>query len=112
MSGKLTLAIIIVIGGVMAWTNPSITDFQKFTESQSRSYLEDELGDNAIGRALAEAGSSIAGEYVDELVDRKNYVLFSIFEVGGNIGNDDAQDGNSDWRYLGIARQFVRLDSN
>ncbi|NND71389.1 MAG: DUF4359 domain-containing protein [Rhodothermales bacterium] len=109
MGSKFALAIFVIVAGLLAWANPSMTEFKEFTKTQSQTYLEDELGDNAIGRALAQAGSSIAGEYIDELVDRKNYVFFSLFEVGDSIQLDDNDNGGSDWRYLGIGGQFIRL---
>ena len=110
MKGKLILGLIILGAGWLAYANPAIEDFQTFTKEQSQNYLENELGDNVVGRALAQAGSSIASDYVDQLVDRKNYVLFSVFEVGQNLDENEREDEDS-WKYLGIGGKFVKLDS-
>jgi hypothetical protein len=110
MKGKLILGLIILGAGWLAYANPGMEDFQTFTKEQSQDYLENELGDNVVGRALAQAGSSIASDYVDQLVDRKNYVLFSVFEVGQNLDENEREDEDS-WKYLGIGGKFVKLDS-
>ncbi len=111
MKGKLTLVLLILCAGGLVYTNPTIDDFSVFTKSQSQDYLEGELGDNVVGRALAQAGSSIAGEYIDQLVDRKNYVLFSVFDLGENREAADEDEDDSSWSYLGIGGKFIKISS-
>ncbi len=107
MKGKLTFALLVIFLGWLAFSNPSMEDFKAFTHAQSRDYLEHELGDNAVGRALAQAGSSLAGDYVDQISDRKNYVFFSRFTVGDDVDRDEDDDA---WSYLGIGGRFIRMD--
>lgn len=109
MKGKLTLLLLIIVAGWLAFSNPTMEDFKTFTHNQSRDYLEDELGDNAIGRALAQAGSSLAGDYIDQIADRKNYIFFSRFTIGDT---SEAAESEDSWSYLGIAGRFIRTDSN
>lgn len=107
MKGKLTILLLIIVAGWLAMSNPTMDDFKTFTHSQSRDYLEDELGDNAVGRALAQAGSSLAGDYIDQIADRKNYIFFSRFTIGNESNGTETEDS---WSYLGIGGRFLRTD--
>lgn len=87
--------------GFLAFTNPGMEEFSTFARSESQSAIREEVGDTAIGRAVAEFGSSLAGDLADDVTSRKNYVLFSTYSIG---------DDEPAWRFLGIAGRFVQLD--
>ncbi len=91
---------LLVALGFLAYTNPGMDDFAEFARDRSQEAIREEVGDSAIGRALAEFGSSLANDFADDLTERKNYVVCSVYQVG---------DGNEPWSFLGIAGRFVRL---
>lgn len=89
-----------VVCGFFAYTNPGMDDFSQFAHDRSAEIIEDEVGDSAIGRAVARAGSSLARDFADDVTDRKNYFVFSTYAVGDEPA----------WKFLGIAGRFVQLD--
>lgn len=95
MKAFLIVATILVVGLVV--TNPGMDDFSEYASEYTERIVESEVGDNALGRAMARFGSSLAGDYVDRITTRKNYLLFSTYE----LGNSENEDEN--WRFVGIA---------
>lgn len=91
---------------VLAVLNPGPSDFEAFAQTQSAALIQNETGDTAIGRVLAEAGSAIASRFIRRHTDRTNYVLFSVYTL--DLDGEDASGG--DWRFLGIADHFVELE--
>lgn len=89
-----------VVLGFLAYTNPNMDDFAEFARDRSQEAIQAEVGDTAIGRALAEFGSSLANDFAGDLTERKNYVVCSIYQVG---------DGDDPWSFLGVAGRFIRL---
>ena len=92
-------------------TNPDMEDFKVYAESRSEELLSDKLGDSALGRAASRFGSSLAGDLVPQITERKNYGLFSMYEIGGRGESDTngAADGDS-WRFVGIAGSFFQIE--
>lgn len=96
----LTLAVI-----ALAIFNPGMDDFRIFVRERTEILLQDEAGDSLLGRALSGAGASIAGEYVDRITERENYFVFSTY----TIDLDGESTETDDWKFLGIAGQFLEL---
>ncbi len=106
-----TFSILVALACVaLLFTNPGMNDFRKFAEERSEELLQDRLGDSALGRAASRFGSSLAKDLIPEITERKNYGLFSVYELGGSNQDDSDEKKDSDsWRFLGIAGQFFQL---
>jgi hypothetical protein len=98
---KKLLVFVLIVGGVLAYTNPGMEEFSDYARDISQEMIQDEVGDNAIGRAVAQFGSSLAGDFANELTERKNYVVYSTYTIGSD---------NPDWKFLGIAGRFIQLN--
>lgn len=86
--------------------NPEMETFQQFVETHSERLLEREFGDSTLGRALSGVAGSLAGSYVDRITERDNYLVFSIYtiDLDGDRGDEE------EWRFLGMAGQFLELE--
>jgi len=97
---KLKIALLIIILGLLALTNPSMDDFKLAaeervkTEMEKKSELEQALG-NLFGGTLS---SLIASK-----TKRSNYFLFSVYSLNVN---------KEDYKYIGVASLFVPLQKN
>jgi hypothetical protein len=104
-----TFSILVALACVaLLFTNPDMDAFRAFAEERSEELLQDQLGDSALGRAASRFGSSLARDLVPQITERKNYGLFSVYQLGG-IGEDKSDDSNT-WRFLGIAGHFFELN--
>jgi len=100
------LAAALLLGGLIA-TNPGMDAFATFVGEQSERILRNETGDTPLGRVIAGAGAGLASSYVDRVTTRQSYLLFSTYtlDLSGT-----PNDGDYDWRFLGIGGQFIELD--
>ncbi len=88
------LLVLLAVALLLAVTNPSTTEFVEWAvpqvmEANFRWELE---------RAL---GSVVAKPLLTSITTRRDYALFSVFTV---------RSGEQQTRFLGIAKQFLRLD--
>lgn len=104
MRTPILLAIIALV--VLFLFNPEMDDFKVFVEAQSERIMMERTGEGAIGRALSGLGASLAGSYVDRITERRNYGVFSLY----TIDFDGADAREEEWRFLGIAGQFIELE--
>jgi hypothetical protein len=85
---KKKLLIIVIIGGILAFfyaTNPTEADFMSYVEKQvkeAKAKKEDSLKKFLVG--LNDEAKTMA---LKEGMTRKDYYLFSIFEVSDSEGN-------------------------
>jgi hypothetical protein len=84
----------------LAFYNPTMDDFKIFVATQSERILDIEMGDSQLGRALSGFAARLAGQNIDRITDRRNYVVFSTYSI--NLGGT-----NGEWRFVGIGGQFV-----
>lgn len=103
MRTGLVAATVIVIA--LAIFNPGMEQFQAFVRDRAEFAIEEETGGSMLGRALSGAGASIAGEYVQRVTDRENFYIFSTYSI-----DLDGSGGQEEWKFLGIAGQFVELE--
>lgn len=100
--------IVVVILAVIAliWFNPDMGDFRLFIETHTEELIQGETGDTALGGALSELGSRLAGSYVSRITERNNYVVFSTYTVDldGEAGDEN------EWRFVGIAGRFIETN--
>lgn len=90
----------------LAIFNPGMDDFRLFVTDRAEEMILQEAGDTALGRALSGAGGSLAGQYVDRITERHNYILFSTY----TIDFDGRESEEERWRFLGLAGQFLELE--
>lgn len=98
------VAILAVIA--LAFFNPGMDEFRTFIRAQAEGMIEREAGGTPLGEALSGAGGRLAERYVDRVTDRRNYFIFSTYTIDIDGAESDAED----WKFLGLAGQFVELD--
>jgi len=99
------IGILVVVAAVaLAVTNPSMDDFSTFISEYSEDVIEREVGDSAVGRAIARFGSSLAGDLIERATERNNYVVLSTYAIGDNDESGDP------WTFVGIGGQFLELN--
>lgn len=100
---KFTIPILILVA-LMAF-NPKKEKFYDLVESRSDEIFSNELGNSAVGGLLAELGSGLARNLAEKFTDRTNYLVASVY----TIDLDGEEHDENDWKFLGIAGQFIEL---
>lgn len=104
MRTGLVVAILAVIA--LAFFNPGMDEFRTFIRTQAEGLIQRETGETALGQALSGLGGSLAGQYVDRVTERRNYVVFSTYTIDFDGDESDAED----WTFVGIAGRFVEVE--
>ena len=104
MRTPILLAVIALV--VLFLFNPEMDDFKMFAEAQSERLLLEQTGESALGRALSGLGASLLGSNIDRFTERRNYGVFSLYTI--DLDGDDEQE--EEWRFIGIAGQFLELE--
>lgn len=96
--------IVIVILAIiaLAYFNPGMDEFKLFVQQQSEVLVQQEAGGGTVGDFLAGAAGRLAGQHVERVTDRTNYVIFSTYTI--DLDGPDSE--NNEWRFVGIAGQF------
>lgn len=102
-TGFIILTVIVI---ALAISNPGEEQFRNFVSDRAELAIQEETGDSMLGRALSGAGASVAGEFAERVTDRENYYVFSTYTI--DLG--DASSDPEEWKFLGIAGQFVELE--
>ena len=102
-----SITVVLLVLGALVVTNPGMEAFSTFVGEQSERILQEETGDTPLGRVIAGAGAGLARSYVDRVTTRQSYLLFSTYTLDLD-GTPD--DGDYDWRFLGIGGQFIEWD--
>lgn len=100
--------LVVLILAIIALTlfNPDMEDFQFFVETQTEELIRDQIGESPLSEALSELGSGLASDHVDEITERRNYFIFSTY----TIDFDGETNRGGEWRFLGLAGQFLELE--
>ena len=99
------LVVLVLALIALAFFNPEMEDFQAFAGGQAERLLAQEIGDGDLGEALSGVGGALTRRYIDRLTERNNYVFFSTY----TLDVDGPEQTENDWRFLGIAGQFIEL---
>jgi len=102
---RITIIVILVALAALFYMNPGMDEFKTYVESRSEEILLEEVGDNTFGQILSDVGSSLAGRFVDRVTERNNFFVFSLYTI--DLDEDDGEC--TDWKFLGIAGQFIEL---
>lgn len=99
--------IVVLVLAVIALAifNPGMNQFRLFVADRAEDIILEEAGDSMLGRALSGAGGNLAGQYVDRITERENYILFSTY----TIDLDGPESDEEDWEFLGMAGHFLEL---
>ena len=101
------LVVLVAVLGLLYLYNPDVDDFRRHVQAQAEQRLQRELGDSAWGSLLSGVGSDVAGSLVEHVSEQQDYLIFSTYVI--DLDGDHADD--AEWRYLGIAGQFIQLES-
>ena len=99
------LVVLILAVIALALFNPDMEDFQMFVQTHTEELIREEMGDGLLSEALSSLGSSLAADHVDEVTERDNYLIFSTYTI-----DVDRNDDGDEWRFLGMAGQFLELE--
>lgn len=104
MKRLIKLLLLVAVFGGLYVTNPTMEDFKAFVRDEAGGIVLEEMGDTELGRILADVGSSLAAGVVERFTDRKDYWIFSVYDLGtGRTQNDDP------WRFVGVAGRFIEI---
>lgn len=92
-----------ILAGVLWAFNPGMDDFKTHMKTYTAERVESETGGGMLGRVLGGAASAVVSGGVERVTERSGYVVFSTYDV------DPDADGTAEYRFLGVARQFVVL---
>jgi hypothetical protein len=109
MRSLFPLLLLAALALVLFLTNPEPDDFQEFAREQSgelfRGQLGAEVGEGPFGRILGSLAGDATAALVDRLAERDDYLVASVY----TLDLDGPNSTEDEWRFLGIAGQFVEL---
>lgn len=100
-----TVIIVLLAAGILATTNPDSDDFNDHLRERIQDRIEENVDGSKLGSDLSALGADLTVRLAQKVTTRKNYLLFSTYEVLPDEGNDETR-----WKYLAIAGQFLQLD--
>lgn len=102
------LLILGVLVGTMALFNPTEDDFRSFVTERASEAVSDHArsaGGSLFAGVVGSVGGTLAGAVASRAVRRDSYVMFSIY----TIDIDGPERNGEEWRFLGLAKQFIPL---
>jgi hypothetical protein len=103
MKTGIIVALLAVIA--LALFNPTMDDFRLFVRQHTETVISQQSGGGPLGDVLAHFGGRFAGQNVERITHRSNYLIFSTY----TIDFDGASREDNEWRFIGIAGQFFEL---
>lgn len=103
---KTFFIVLVIVGALLAFTNPDKEDFRKHAEHVVAKELVNSAQPIPGGDILGRVGGVIAGELAADAFVRNNYFLFSTYEL--DLNSSGARVGK--WKFLGIGTMFFELD--
>lgn len=105
MKFKVIIISILIVLLVLYITNPTKSEFNEYVSTEVVDILEENgLESNSfIEQLLTSIVSEGGGKASDIFFNRKDYQIFSIYEVEGM---------NFDYKYIGIFRKFIQIDNS
>ncbi len=102
------LLILGVLVGTLALFNPDENDFRAFVTERASEAVSDRArsaGGGLFADVVGSVGGTLAGAVASRTVRRDSYLVFSIY----TIDIDGPQRNGEEWRFLGLAKQFIPL---
>jgi hypothetical protein len=104
MKRILSIIALLIVGGLLARSNPDEASFREYIEERVQNQLTDG-GQGRLGRILTDVGAGLAGSIAARAADRTDAVILSVYSVDlGADGRDDEK-----WVFLGIAGRFFEI---
>lgn len=97
-----------VLVGTMALFNPTEDDFRAFVTERASEAVSDRArsaGGRLFSDVVGSVGGTLAGAVAARTVRRDNYFVVSLY----TIDIDGPQRNGEEWRFLGLAKQFIPL---
>lgn len=104
------LLILGVLIGTLAIFNPDEEDFRSYVTERANEAISDRArsaGGRIFSDIVGSVGGTLAGHVASRTVVRDDYIVFSLY----TIDLDGSQRTGEEWRFLGIAKQFVPLNT-
>jgi hypothetical protein len=100
-----TLIILVLAAGILFVTNPDSDDFSDHIRERIQERMTENVDESSLANDLSDLGANITARLAREVTSRKDYLLFSMYEIDPTGTDDETR-----WKYLGIAGQFVQLE--
>lgn len=97
---KRALPIIILLLAGLYFLNPNRDDFKSFVQDRLHEEIEKSGNDSEISDFLEGSASTLAAGVVERMTERKDFLLFSIYEI---------PMADKDYKYLGVCKLFIPL---
>jgi hypothetical protein len=97
-----------VLLGTLALFNPDEEDFRSYVTERANEAISDRArsaGGSIFSDIVGSVGGTLAGHVASRTVRRDEYYVFSVY----TIDLDGPQRRGEEWRFLGLAKQFVPL---
>ncbi len=91
--------------GLLFFTNPDMNDFRGYVKEESQRMIREGVSAPGLGDALSDTGSQIAETFVENVTERKDYYLFSTYEIDLLPGNPS----NKPFKFVGVGGTFINL---
>lgn len=99
---KLFLLAVALLVGVSAF-NPGMREFEAYVEERLHPNMARTVGAMGVTRSVGRDVEQLLAADLPEVTHRRSYVLASTYDV------DLDGNGRADYRFLGVASQFVLL---
>jgi biotin-(acetyl-CoA carboxylase) ligase len=108
-----TIVLLLIIGFGLNVTNPSKNEFIDFASAQIKKKYPDldfnaKLNGSGLEKMIAGFGNMIITNFLNEATTRKDYVMFSIYELDMKMARDFGVEAKN-MKILGIAGNFFPL---
>lgn len=97
--------LIVLCLGILFFTNPDMDDFRSYIKEESRRMIQESANAPGLGDVLSDAGAELAESFVDNVTRRKNYYLFSTYEIDLTPRNRS----DKPFRFVGVGGNFINL---
>jgi hypothetical protein len=107
--------VLIILGFMMNVMNPSKNEFIDFASARIKKKYPDldfkaDKGNSAIEKMIAGFGNMMITNFLNEATTRKDYVVFSIYELDMKMARDFGVEAKN-IKVLGVVGNFIPLTS-
>jgi|GEM_PF-3310187 len=98
------LLIIVVLGAIMFFTNPTETNFSNYLERTSSGNVSRyAAGSQGSSNDLTDPDTPTVSDYRNAVFEKQDYYIYSIFEITSPSSLRDSL-------YIGVFKIFIRLN--
>ena len=116
MKTIIQILVVAILGFALNVTNPTKNDFVDFATAEIKKKYPDlnfkaEPNSSGIEKMIAGFGNMMITSYLNESTTRKDYWLFSIYELDMKLARDFGAEAKN-MKVLGVAGNFIPLSSD